>query len=746
MIVTKRNGDKEEFSVEKIDKVIKWACEGITSVSASTIAANAQIQYADGISTTDIHQVIIDSAVNLISVRTPNYQKVASRLLSYQLRKEVWGGKNPPKLIDFIKKNVGLGVYDKHVLELYTEAEINKLGEYLNHNRDEIFTYAGIQQLCDKYLVQNRKSGEIYETPQFAYMLIAMILYAKYDKKIRLSFVKKAYNAFSKHKKNLPTPLMAGVRTKLRQYSSCCLIDIGDSIESIFAANTAVGYATSQRFGIGLNGSSLRAIGSEIRNGDVIHTGVIPFLKVFESTVKSCHQNGIRGGSATVNFPFWHYEIEDILQLKNNAGTDDNRVRKLDYAIHFSKIFYERFLTGGNITLFSPHEVKDLYEAFGTPAFDDIYIKYEKSTKLKQKKVVSASQLMSLFIKERVETGRIYFVNIDHVNDHGPWLDVVRMVNLCLEVNQITTPLKGINDPEGEIGICILGAINALEIDSDDELEEICDISVRTLEEVIDYQDYFAPAAENFAKKRRSLGIGITNFAAYLAKHGVKYDDPEAPNIADELMEKIQYYLLKSSNQLAKEKGPCEKFGETKYAKGILPIDTYKKDVDTVVTRKPTKDWESLRADILKYGLRHSTLSALMPCESSSVIQNSTNGIEPVRSLITYKKSKARSLPVIVPHIHQWQNKYTLAFDLKDNIGIINISAAFQKWTDMSISMNEYYNYSHYENGALPDAKVIKEFLHAYKMGVKTGYYLNTDDGDKQSANESTCESGACAI
>jgi len=744
--VTKRNGEKEDFSVEKIEKVVNWATEGLSGVYSNAVCINAKLQYHDGISTRDIHQVIIDSAVSLISLKSPNYQYVAARLLNYQLRKEVWGGKNPPKLLDFIKKNVDLSVYEDETLKVYSESEINKLGDYLDHSRDDIFTYAGIQQLCDKYLVQNRKTGQIFETPQFAYMLVAMTLFAKYNPQNRIQYVKKAYDSYSKHKSNLPTPQMAGIRTKLRQYASCCLIDIGDSIESIFAANTAVGFATSQRFGIGLNGSSLRAIGAEIRNGDVIHTGVIPFLKVFESTVKSCHQNGIRGGGATVNFPFWHYEIEDIIQLKNNAGTDDNRVRKLDYVIQFSKVFYERFLKGEDITLFSPHEVKDMAEAFGTPDFDSFYQKYEKSNKIKQKKKIPAAQLMSLFTKESVETGRIYFSNIDHINERGAWADTVRMNNLCLEVCQPVKPLKNINDPDGEIGICVLSAINVLEIHSDAELEKTCDIIVRGLDEQIDYQNYFAPAAENFAKKRRSLGVGITNFAAYLAKHGVKYDDPNAPNIADELMEKTQFFLLKSSNELAKEKGPCEKFETSKYSKGVLPIDTYKKDVDAVVTRKPEMPWEELREDIKKYGLRHCTLSALMPCESSSVIQNSTNGIEPIRSLITYKKSKSRQLPVVAPQVAHLKNKYTLAFDMKDNIGMINIVAALQKWTDMAISANRYYNYSHYEGGALPDSKVIKEFLHAYKMGWRAGYYLNTDDGDKQSMAEDSCSSGACSI
>lgn len=752
MNIVKRNGETAPYDVEKIHKVVNWAVEDIKGVTASDIEINAKVQMKDGITADEIHNVLIESAVNLITLNAPNYQYVASRLLSYQLRKDVWGGKNPPKLLDFINKNVhDYDVYDEDILMLYSDNEINKLDEYIDHDRDNLFTYAGIRQLCDKYLIQDRSNTKIYETPQFAYMIIAMVCFGQYTGSARVQYVKKAYDYFSKFKINLPTPLMAGVRSKIRQYASCCLIDIDDTLPSIFSSSTAAGYATGSRYGIGLNIGRIRPINSAIRNGEVMHTGVIPFLKLMESTVKSCHQNGIRGGSATVNFPFWHYEAEDMLVLKNNSGTDDNRVRKLDYCIQFSELFYKRFLKNENITLFSPYEAKDLYDAFGHENFDELYEQYERKTSLKFKKTIKAREMMSLFVKERVETGRIYFMNIDHCNQRSSWDDDIKMTNLCVEVLHPTKPLQHTDDKDAEIGICILSAINVFEIQSDAEMEKVCDIIVRILDQLIDYQDYFLPAAENFTKNRRSLGIGITNFAAYLAKAGVKYTDDEAPNVADELMEKVQYYLLSSSCNIASEKGKCPKYHKTKYSKGWLPIDTYKKEIDEFVTRKNSMDWEGLRERIKEHGLRHSTVSAIMPCESSSVIQCSTNGIEPIRSYITYKKSKARTLPVIVPNYSSLKNKYTLAYEMKDNVGLIKIVGALQKWVDMSISANMYYNYAHYENGALPDSKVIKEILLAYKLGWRTGYYNNTDDGDKQSSSgeeqvEDGCESGACAL
>lgn len=756
--VIKKNGSVEAFSVQKINKIITWACEGVKGVSISDIEINAQLQIGEEATSKDIHEILIESAKNLICLENINYQIVASRLMNYQLRKDVWGGKNPPKLYDLISQNVENGVYDKNLLELFSKEDINKFDEWIDHDRDFDFDFCGIKQLCSKYLVKNRKSGEIYETPQFAFMLVAMVSFHTYSGERRNLYIKNSYNKFSKKKINLPTPLMAGVRTPMKQYASCNLIDVEDSIDGLVAANSAVVKATSQRFGIGINMGRIRAGGSEIRNGDVIHTGVIPFLKWFESAVKSCHQNGIRGGGGTVNFPIWHYEIEDILQLKNNAGTDSNRVRNLDYCIHYSKLFYDRWLKDERITLFSPHEVKDLYEEFGREGFDEVYRKYEKDQNIKIKKTVKMRDLMTLFVKEKTETGRYYLMNIDHVNSNSAWVDKVNMTNLCVEINHPTIPLKSLYDGEAEVGICVLSAINLLEIASDSDLEKTCDIIVRMLDNIIDYQDYFIPAAERFCKNKRSLGIGITNLAALLAKNNLKYSEGDAPNFVDELMEKIQFFLLKSSNELAKEIGACKDFSSSTYSLGVLPIDRYKKEVDKVVTRKPTMDWESLRSQIKEHGLRHCTLTALMPVESSSVIQSSTNGIEPIRDHLIYKGSRANTVPVIAPHYHSWKNKYELAFDMRNNIGFINIMAALQKWVDMSISGNLYYNYEHYEDGKLPDTMMIKELLYAHKMGIKTLYYTNTPDGDNQKIEEGNldevieedgdddCAGGACKL
>jgi len=750
IFVKKRNGQSEKFNIEKINKVISWAVEGISGVSLSEVEINSKLNIVENISTRDIHQVLIESAANLISLEKPNYQYVAGRLLNYQLRKDVWGGKHSPRLLDVINLGLRKEIYDSIIIEKYTEDEINKIGEYLDHDRDFIFTYAGIKQLCDKYLIKNRVTGKIFETPQFAYVLIAMYAFMNYSADTRLEYVRRFYNAISRHKINLPTPIMAGVRSRSRSYASCCLIGVDDTKESITASGTAISIATASRCGIGIDVSKIRAIGSSVNNGEVVHTGLIPFLKIYEASVKAWQQNGLRGGSATVNVQWWHYEIDDIVVLKNNAGTDDNRVRKLDYTVGMSKLFYDRVIKNENVTLFSPGEVPHLYEAWGTSKFNKIYEECEADKKIKIKKKISARKLFSLIIKERVETGRIYILNVDTANEHTPWLDKVTMSNLCTEVIHPTIPLTDFNDTDGEIGMCILSAINMLEIKDWKDLEKTCDLAVRFLEEIIDIQHYFNKAAENFAKKRRSLGIGITNLAAFLAKHQVSYNSKQALTIVDEWMEHFQYYLLSSSNKLAKKKGKCEKFDRTKYSKGILPIDTYKKNVDEVLKRKLSLDWKTLREQIKEHGLRHSTLSCCMPCESSSVIQSSTNGIEPIRSLITFKMSKMGKLPVLAPGIGKYDSHYDYAFNFIDNTGIINLNAVIQKYLDMAISTNIYYNYNHYEDSVLPDSRVMKEIMYAYSMGLLSLYYNNTDDGDKEQLmnqkEDRDCSSGACKL
>jgi ribonucleoside-diphosphate reductase alpha chain len=747
--VKKRDGKIEKFNIDKINKVIKWAIDGYTEVSLTDIEINAKINISQGVTTKQIHSLLIESAANLISLEKPNYQFVAARLLNYQLRKDVWKGKHAPRLLEFLKEGLKNEIYDPIILEKYTEDEINKIGEFIDHERDYIFTYAGIKQLCDKYLIKDRVSGVIYETPQFSYILIAIYGFINYPSETRMNYVRRFYDSISKHKINLPTPIMAGLRTPSKNYASCCLIGVDDTRESITASATAVSMATSNRCGIGIDVSKIRAIGSPIKNGEVVHTGLIPFLKIYESSVKAWQQNGLRGGSATCNIQWWHYEIEDIIVLKNNAGTDDNRVRKLDYTVGMSKLFYDRVLKDEDITLFNNAEVPELYEAWGTKDFDKVYKECE-SKKLKLKKKISARKLFSLIIKERVETGRIYILNVDHANNHGAWLDKVTMSNLCTEVIHPTIPLSDYHDKEGEIGMCILSAVNMLEIKNWQDLEKTCDLIVRFLDEIIDIQDYFNIAAENFAKKRRSLGVGITNLAALLAKNGLKYSSDKSLLFIDEWMEHFQFYLLKSSLELAKEKGKCEKFDRTKYSKGILPIDTYKDKVDEICKRKLSLDWDALRKDIKEFGLRHSTLSSCMPCESSSVIQSSTNGVEPIRSLITYKTSKMGKLPVLVPGIGKYEDSYELAYNLKDNVGLLKINAIIQKYIDMAISTNVYYNYSHYENHVLPDAKVMKEIMLAYSLGLISLYYSNSDDGDKEQLMnqkaDQDCSGGACKL
>jgi ribonucleoside-diphosphate reductase alpha chain len=747
--VRKRNGRLEELDIEKIHKVLSWGCDGYPDTSVSEIEVGAKLELVDGISTKEIHNLLIRSANNLISEDAPSYQYVAARLLLFWVRKEVWGGEEPPRLLEQIQENVNKGIYDKFILEKYTETEIHKINRFVNHDRDYDFTYAGLQQLVDKYLCQDRLTGTLHETPQFANILIAMTLFANYPEDCRLHYVRKCYDYISKFKINLPTPIMAGVRTLVRQYSSCCLIDIDDSMEGIMSAATSVAYYSSKRAGIGINLGRIRPIGSPIRKSEVVHTGVIPYAKIFEATVKSCSQNGIRGANATVTFPFWHYESMEMITLKNNSKTAEFSVRQLDYCVSFSKLFYERLIADDYITLFSPHEAKGLYSAFGLPEFDDLYKKYEKDESLQFRKKVKAKEFMEAYVRERLETGRIYALNVDHANSHNSFKDKINVTNLCCEILQPLVPQKHIDDPDAEIGVCILSAVNLLKIKDFDELESVCDIIVRLLDAVIDHQQYPVKAAENFAVNRRSLGVGITNLAAFLAVNKLKYEDPKACYLIDEWMEAIQYNLLKASCNLAKEKGACKKFNLTKYSQGILPIDTYTKFVDTIVDRKLSFNWEALRADIIKYGLRHSTLTAIMPVESSSVIQNSTNGIEAPRQLLSIKKSKKGNLKQIVPEFNRYKNHYTKAFDMRSNIGMLNIAATCQKYVDMSISTNVYYNYDHFETKEIPMSLIIKEQLYAWKVGIKTLYYLNSNDGYVDSTDESQirgCESGACSL
>jgi len=727
--IVKRDGRKESLNIDKIHFVVEEACKNLAGVSSSQIEMNANIQFYDGMSSKAIQEILIKSANDLISLDVPNYQTAAARLLSYTVNKEVFGRYEPISLREMIDLNIDRGVYDAEFLDWYTDEEIDKLDSYLHHKRDENFTYAGLRQVVDKYLCQDRSSGQLFETPQFMYIMIAATLFAQYPKETRMQYVRRYYDATSLFRINIPTPVMAGVRTPVRQFASCVLVDSNDTLDSIFASDMAIGRYTAQRAGIGINSGRIRGVNSKIRGGEVAHTGIIPFLKKFESTVRCCTQNGVRGGSATVHFPFWHQEIEDILVLKNNKGTEDNRVRKLDYSIQLNKTMYERLLSGGEITLFSPHDVPGLYEAyFGDPdAFKEMYEMYERKTSIKKKKI-DAMELFSDLIKERAETGRIYIMNVDHANTHSSFKDTIYMSNLCQEITLPTKPLEHIDDENGEIALCILSAINVGIIKELDDLEDLCDLAVRALEEIIDYQRYPIRAAEISTKARRSLGIGYIGLAHYLAKNHVQYSDPQAWKLVHDLTEAFQYYLLKASNNLAQERGACEYFDRTKYSEGILPIDTYKKDVDSVVENKLNYDWDSLRNDIKQYGLRHSTLSAQMPSESSSVVSNATNGIEPPRGYLSVKKSKKGPLKQIVPQYQSLKQYYTLLWEMPNNTGYINVVAVMQKFFDQAISGNWSYNPTNYPDNEVPMSQMIQDLLTTYKLGWKTSYYQNTYD------------------
>jgi ribonucleoside-diphosphate reductase alpha chain len=748
--VKKRDGSTESLNLDKIHLMVECACENLSGVSPSQVEIQSGIQFYDGITTQEIQEILIRSASDLINLDSPNYQFVAARLLLFSLYKQVFGDswKNGfPPLAAHLCEGVTKGIYDNELPSKYTDEEWNKISSWVDHDRDYLFTYAGLRQVVDKYLVQDRSSGSVFETPQYAYMLVSATIFSNYPQATRLSYVRRYYDAISKHKINVPTPILAGVRTPLRQFASCVLVDSDDTLDSIFSSDMAIGRYVSQRAGIGINAGRIRALNSKIRGGEVAHTGVIPFLKKFEATVRCCTQNGIRGGSATVHFPIWHREIEDILVLKNNKGTEDNRVRKLDYSIQISKLFYERFITNQQISLFSPHDVPGLSDTFGLAGFDELYNAYERDTTI-TRKTIGAQELFLSLLKERAETGRIYIMNIDHCNEHSSFKDKVWMSNLCQEITLPTKPLQHIDDPEGEIALCILSAVNVGKIKHLEDMEDLCDLSVRALDELIDYQGYPIEAARISTQNRRSLGVGYIGLAHYLAKHGEHYDDPGAWKLVHDLSEAFQYYLLKSSNELAKEKGRCGYFDRTKYSDGILPIDTYKKDVDGIVAHKLNYDWESLRASILAHGLRNSTLSAQMPSESSSVVSNETNGIEPPRAYLSVKKSKKGVLKQIVPQYTSLKNNYTLLWDMSGNTGYINVVAVMQKFFDQAISGNWSYNPEHYENNEVPVSVMAQDLLTTYKLGWKTSYYQNTydvkkdvDDDEKKKEVESLLNS-----
>jgi|TARA_R100000455_G_C6272527_1_gene129389 ribonucleoside-diphosphate reductase alpha chain len=729
--VTKRDGSTQPFNLDKVHKVLEWAVEGITNVSMSQIELKANIQLYDKIPAYDIHELLIKSAAELISEDTPNYQFVAARLISYKMRKEAYGQYNPPRLCEIIQRNVDLGVYDKEILKLYSMEELAELNDYIKHDRDDNFTYAGMEQFRGKYLVQDRRTKQIYETPQVLYMMIAATLFSGY-KDERMKYVKEYYDAISQFYISLPTPIMAGVRTPTRQFSSCVLIESGDSLDSINATATSIVRYISKKAGIGIGAGSIRAIGAKIGDGSVVHTGLIPFLKYFQSAVKSCSQGGVRGGAATVYLPVWHYEFEDLVVLKNNKGTEETRVRHMDYAFQFNRLMYERLLEGGNITFFDPNDVPGLYDAFFSDQdlFQELYEKYERAHSIR-KKSLPAIDVFQMFLTERKDTGRIYLMNVDHANEHGAFDEKkapIRMSNLCCEIDLPTGPLESYDDHTGEISLCTLSAINWGLINEPHEFEKYCNLSVRALDELLDYQSYPIAAAEKGTKDRRPLGIGIINLAYFLAKRDLKYDE-SAYKIVDEYAEAWSYYLIKASADLAVEKGACIKNNQTKYARGKLPNDTYKRAINNLIKHEERLPWAELRKQLIESGIRNSTLMALMPAETSAQISNSTNGIEPPRALVSYKQSKDGVMAQVVPGFYHLKNKYDLLWDQTSPQGYLAICGILQKYIDQGISVNTSYNPEHYEDNKIPMSEMITDLVTAYKYGLKQLYYFNTFDG-----------------
>jgi len=733
IIVTKRDGSKEPLNIEKLHKVVLWSCEGITGVSASEVEIKSHLQFYNGIKTSDIQETVIKSAADLITEDTPNYQHVAGRLISYHIRKDVYGSFEPWHVTKLIKQNIELGLYDPHLLEDYTEDDWEQINSYIKHNRDESLTYVAMEQFRGKYLVQNRVTNEIYESPQMTYMLIAATLFSSYGKSTRLQYVKDYYDAISTHQISLPTPVMAGVRTSQRQFSSCVLIETDDSLDSINATASSIVRYVSQKAGIGINAGRIRAIKSPIRKGDAYHTGVIPFFKLFQAATRSCSQGGVRNGAATVYYPIWHLEAEDLLVLKNNKGTEDNRVRHMDYGVQFNKLMYERLLSGGDITLFSPHDVPGMYDAFfqDQDRFKELYETAERNTKIR-KKTLKAVDLFSAFIQERKDTGRIYLQNVDHANTHGsfdPKVAPIKQSNLCCEIDLPTKPLNDLNDPNGEIALCTLSAINWGAFRSPEEMEKACGLAVRGLDALLTYQNYPVIAARMSTENRRPLGVGIINLAYWLAKNDFTYTNPSCLPELDRWAQHWSYYLIKASADLAEEYGACPKSNETKYHHGILPVDTYNRDVDELVPHKDQVDWKGLREQLKKTGIRNSTLMALMPAETSAQISNSTNGVEPPRSYISIKQSKHGALTQVVPEFRRLKNKYELLWDQKSPLGYLKIMAVLQKYIDQGISVNTSYNPEHYEDDKIPMSELLQHVIMFYKYGGKQLYYNNTYDG-----------------
>lgn len=735
--VIKRNGEKEPLNLDKFHRVVAYACDGLTGVSESEIELRSHVQFYDKIQTADVQETLIKAAADLISEDNPNYQFAAGRLVNYHLRKEAYGSFEPPHILDHIKRLIKVGLYDKDLLTYYSDEEWEKINKMIDHKRDETIPYVGMEQFRGKYLVKDRTTGQFFETPQMAYILIAAVLFAKYPPNERLSWVKDFYDAISQHEISVATPIMAGIRTPQRQFSSCTLIECGDSLDSIIATSGAIKKYVSARAGIGI-GSHIRSEHDPVKHGMVSHTGKIPYWKGFQADVGSCSQGGVRKGSATMNEAIFDLEIESLIVLKNNRGTDETRIRHMDYCFHLNKLFLERYINDDKITLFSRGSAKHVFDAFyrNDPNFQEIYEKAERSHVLR-KKVVRAQELIDDLLLERFGTGRIYLMFIDHANSHGsfiPELAPIKMTNLCVEITLPTHALESLDDPNGEIALCTLLGINWGKVNDPSQFERLTRLAVRSLNELIDYQDYEVVAARNATMARRPLGIGIMNLAYFLAKNDTTYSNPDL-KLIHRYAEAQMYYLIKASMELAKERPETipTKFNETKYSRGILPIDTYKKDVDDLVPNDLELDWEQLREDVLQYKMANSTLAAAMPGETSSQLLNATSGIDPIRGIVATKQSRDGVLTQVVPEPRRLKNKYEILWDI-DTKGMIKVGATIQKFFDQSLSLNTTYNPEHFEGGEVPVDVLFEDVAYAYKYGIKTLYYNNTapvqsDDG-----------------
>lgn len=746
--VVKSSGVSQEFEREKIEKVLGWSAQN-HPVDVTEFTNAVVDKCRDGMTTRQIQKTAVKTAADRISVKEPYWQYVAANLEMFDLRKTVYGQYEPISFIDQITRNVEAGRYDRELLTKWTAAEIAEIETHINHDNDFTFSFAGVQQLIGKYLMQDRTKDIIYETPQFAFMLIGMCLHQDEPKETRIGHVVDFYDALAARKLSLPTPIMSGVRTPTRQFSSCVVIESGDSLSSINAVSSAIVRYISQRAGIGVNAGRIRAMGSPIRNGEATHTGVVPFWKHIQTAVKSCSQGGVRGGAATLYYPMWHLEAESLFVLKNNKGVESNRIRHMDYGVQINNLMYRRLMQKGYITLFSP-EVADgkLYDLYfeDAEAFEKLYVELEKDPSVRKKRI-KASELFGLMMQERASTGRIYVFNVDEVNQQGSFSVPVRQSNLCLEIAIPTAPLSEEDPLEGEIGLCTLMAI-VLDNADPSEFGELSRIAVRALDNLLDYQNYPVQSALK-AKQRRSLGVGLTNYASWLASNYLDYSENCVVPV-HAMIEKFQYSLLVASNELAKERGACGLFHQTKYAQGKLPIDWYNKNVDQLVDPVYACDWEKLRKDIKQYGLRNSTLSALMPCESSSQVSNSTNGIEPPRGLVSTKSSKDGTYRQVVPNHNNQIDFYDLFWDMvkRGNEGYLTHVAVLQKFVDQSISANTDYDPENYTDGKVPMEKLLSDLLFAQYYGVKTLYYHNTRDhaGEKDEVEEIEEDCEGCKV